>query len=165
MAKKGFLKAQDAINGKDGWATMVYTDPKTGKEVIRELFEIRTMRATITKQKSDFKALGSKSVQHKATGWSGTGSIDEYYVSSAWAEMMSSYIKEGKDIYFTITFMNYGSETGSNIGDQTITLKDCNIDNLDIAALDVDAEWLTRSLNFTFSDIDIQKSFTPLDIE
>lgn len=148
-----FLLAEDAISGKEAsvWATI-------NGEVV-ELAEVKSFTATLEKTKAEFKALGHRGTQHKATGWSGTGTLDFYYVSSRWAEMLINYAKTGKDTYFNLTAKN--EDPSSAIGAQTITLGLCNIDGGDIAKIDVEADFLDHSFNFTYSDVDIPEKFKP----
>lgn len=149
-----FMKAKDAISGKEGSVIAVID----GKVV--EVAELKNLTATITKNKVEFKALGNRGTQHKATGWSGSGSATLYYANSAWAKMMVDYAKSGVDTYFSILVTN--EDPTSSIGLQRVKLIDCNIDEIDVAKIDVDADFLDQSVNFTFSDVDILDEFKPL---
>lgn len=148
-----FILAKDAISGKEG----VVTANIDGS--VRELAEIKSLTATITKTKNDFRSLGYRGTQHKTTGWNGTGSVTFYYVTSEWTRQMVDYVKTGKDLYFDIVLTN--EDPGSAIGTQRIKLAQCNLDNLDIAKIDVDANWLEATFAFTFSDVDLLDSFVP----
>lgn len=146
-----FLLANDAISGKEAsiWATI-------GGEVV-ELAEVKSFTANIAKTKKEFKALGKRGTQSKATGWTGTGTLNFYYVSSRWAKMLIDYAKTGVDTYFNLTAKN--EDPSSSIGAQKITLGQCNLDGGDIAKIDVEADFLDHSFNFTFSDVDIPEQF------
>ena len=149
-----YMKAGDAISGKEGslFATI------DGNVV--EVAECKNISAKITKNKTEFKALGYRGTQHKATGWSGTGNLVIHYASSKWSKMMIDYAKKGIDTYFKLTLTN--EDPTSSIGKQTVTLIDCNMDEAEIAKLDVDAEFLDQSMNFTFSDVDMIDEFSDL---
>lgn len=149
-----YMKAGDAISGKEGslFATI------DGNVV--EVAECKNISAKITKNKTEFKALGYRGTQHKATGWSGTGTLVIHYASSKWSKMMIDYAKKGIDTYFKLTLTN--EDPTSSIGKQTVTLIDCNMDEAEIAKLDVDAEFLDQSMNFTFSDVDMIDEFSDL---
>lgn len=153
----GYLVANDAISGKEGsvWGTI------DGK--VRELAEIKSLTATINKTKKEFKALGKRGTQSKATGWTGTGSINFYYVTSDWAKMLIDYAKTGKDVYFDLVVKN--EDPSSSIGMQKIKLGQCNIDGADIAKIDVEADFLENSFNFTFSDVDLLEKFTEYNVQ
>lgn len=153
MAYK-YLKANDAISGKEGMAYITLNDRK------REVAEIKSLEATIEKNKSEFKALGYRGTQHKAQGWSGSGSVTLYFISSEWVEMMLQYVETGKDVYFDMIVEN--NDPSSNAGVQRIQLMDCNINSIQIAKLDVDADNLEQDFDFTFSDVKLLDSFKPL---
>ena len=82
------------------------------------------------------------------------------YVSSRWAEMIAKYIKTGVDTYFTIVVTN--QDPGSKTGKQVIQILGCNMDSMDIAKLDVDADILDHDFDFTFNDMNILNSFNEL---
>lgn len=146
-----FMKAADAISGKEGtlYATI-------DGEVI-PVAECKSFTAKIAKNKAEFKALGYRGTQHKATGWSGTGTLTLYYATSRFAKMMVDYAKNGVDQYFKLQATN--EDPTSGIGRQTVTLIDVNIDDVEISKLDTDANFLDQQLNFTFSDVDMPDEF------
>ena len=150
-----FMKAEDAISGKEG-ALYATIDNK-----VVQIAECKNINAKITKNKTEFKALGYRGTQHKATGWSGTGTLVIHYASSRFAKMMIDYAKSGIDQYFTLQIVN--KDPTSKIGKQTVNLKDVNLDESEIAKLDTEAEFLDQSMNFTFSDVDIPDEFTELN--
>lgn len=149
-----YMKAGDAISGKEG-ALYATIDGN-----VTQVAECKSINAKITKNKSEFKALGYRGTQHKATGWSGTGTLVIHYASSKWAKMMIDYAKKGIDTYFKLQIEN--EDPTSSIGKQTVTLMDVNLDEAEIAKLDVEAEFLDQSMNFTFSDVEMPEEFTDL---
>ena len=150
-----FMKAEDAISGKEG-ALYATIDGQT-----YQVAECKNINAKITKNKTEFKALGYRGTQHKATGWSGTGTLVIHYASSRWAKMIIDYAKNGVDQYFTLQIIN--DDPTSKIGRQTINLYDVNLDESEVAKLDTDADFLDQSMNFTFSDIDMTDEFSELN--
>lgn len=148
------LQAEDCVNGREGVATAVINN-----EVI-ELMELANINITVDKNKTEFKAMGTRNTQNKTTGWSGKGSGTVRYVSSRWAKMINDYVKTGKDTYFTIVITN--EDPGSSTGRQTIQILGCNLDSLDIAKLDVDAEILDQDISFTFNDFNILHEFNTI---
>ena len=146
-----YLLANDAISGKEGRVIM-----SSGGRT-RICAEIKSLSAKMDKTKREFKALGHRGTQHKATGWVGTGSVTFYYVSSQWAQMMVSYAKTGKDVYFDMVVIN--EDPSSSVGRQEVQLMQCNIDGADIAKVDAEADWLDAAFNFTFSDVDMPQPF------
>jgi hypothetical protein len=149
------MKASDAISGKEGslYATI------DGKVI--QVAECKSINAKITKNKTEFKALGYRGTQHKATGWSGSGTLTIHYASSRWAKMMIDYAKKGIDTYFKLQIIN--EDPTSSIGKQTVTLIDVNFDEAEIAKIDTDAEFLDETMNFTFSDVEMPDEFKELN--
>lgn len=152
-----YMKAQDAISGKEG-ALYANFD---GQQI--QVAECKNISAKITKQKSEFKALGYRGTQHKATGWSGSGTLTIHYATSKFAKMMIDYAKNGIDQYFTLQIIN--QDPTSRIGRQTVNLYYVNLDESEIAKLDSDSEFLDQSMNFTFSDVEMTESFRDMNSE
>lgn len=150
-----YMKASDAISGKEG-ALYATIDGN-----VRQVAECKNISAKITKNKSEFKALGYRGTQHKATGWTGTGTMVIHYASSQWSKMMIDYAKNGTDVYFKLQLIN--EDPTSSLGRQTVTLIDVNLDEAEVAKLDTEAEFLDQSMNFTFSDVDMTDEFKELN--
>lgn len=146
-----FLRARDAISGQEGRAYATINGN------VEEMFYVKTLEATVEKQKSEMKALGRRGTQHKANGWTGTGSMTIYYVTTRFRQLMLDYIKTGKDAYFDIQIVN--EDPSSSIGRQTVVLKNVNLDNVIMAKVDTESEFLEEETNFTFDDVDILDSF------
>jgi hypothetical protein len=146
-----FLRAGDTISGQEGKATSVIDGN------VQDMFYIKTLEATFDKSKAEVKTLGKRGIQYKGTGWSGSGSMTIYYVTSIFREMALKYAKTGKDTYFNITIVN--DDPTSTIGKQTVVLYNCNIDSVILAKLDTDSDTLDEDIDFTFDDFDILDSF------
>ncbi|MGB4411401.1 MAG: phage tail tube protein, partial [Atribacterales bacterium] len=141
----------DTISGQEGKATCVIDG------TVHDMFYVKTLEATFEKNKAEVRTLGKRGVQYKGTGWSGSGSMTIYYVTTIFREMALKYAKTGKDVYFNITIVN--DDPTSTIGKQTIVLYNCNIDSIILAKLDTDSETLDEDIDFTFDDFDILDSF------
>lgn len=150
-----FMKASDAISGKEGalYATI------NGSVV--QVAECKNISAKINKKKSTFNALGYRGEQHKASGWTGSGTLVIHYASSRWIKMMVDYAQNGIDTYFKLNVIN--EDPTSSIGRQNVTLIDVNLDEIEIAKLDVDAEFLDQSINFTYSGVELTEEFNELN--
>lgn len=146
-----FLRAGDTISGQEGKATAVIDG------IVQDLFFVKSLEATFEKSKAEVKTLGHRGIQHKGTGWSGSGSMTIYYVTSLFRQMALKYAKTGEDTYFTITVVN--DDKGSTIGKQTIVLYNCNIDSVLLTKLDTESDALEEDIDFTFDDFDILDSF------
>lgn len=148
------LQAEDAVNGREGVATAEINGQ------IVELMELSNITVTVEKNKTEFKAMGTRNTQNKTTGWTGTGSATVRYISSRFAKLLEEYVKTGRDTYFTIVVTN--EDPGSKSGKQVIQVLGCNIDSMDIAKLDIDSDVLEQDFDFTFSDFNILQEFTPI---
>ena len=151
MSNYKTLKAWDAINGASG---MAYIDIDGQREA---LFYLKKIEAKIKKNKNEIKVLGQTGVKHKANGWSGSGSMTIYYSTSKFRELTLKYMKTGKDTYFDIYVEN--ADTNSDIGRQSIVLRQVNLDEVSMTKLDVGSTELEEDMSFTFNDIDILESF------
>ena len=76
--------------------------------------------------------------------------------------MMYAYQQDGTDAYFEIQVTN--SDPTSMVGDQTVTLKNCNLDDCIISKFDASGEILDEEVNFTFEKFVIDQEFTDLDV-
>lgn len=148
-----YMKANDSISGKEGTLYAVVGLTR------RAVAECKSINAKITKNKTEFKSLGQRATQHKAMGWSGTGTLVIHYATSYWADMMIKYAATGQDVYFSLEVVNEDPSNKAKIGSQKIILMDVNLDEAEIAKLDVDADFLDQSMNFTFSDVSIPEKF------
>jgi len=146
-----FLKAGDTISGQEGRAYATINGQ------VEEMFYIKSLEATIEKQKTEVRTLGKRGVQHKATGWTGSGTMTMYYVTTLFRRLMLDYIKNGRDVYFDVTIVN--EDPTSSIGRQTVVLKNVNLDSVMAARLDTETEVLDEEISFTFDDVDIMDSF------
>lgn len=146
-----FLKAGDIISGQEGKVTA------TIDGVVEVMAYVKNLEATFEKQKSEIKTLGHRGTQHKTTGWTGTGSMSMYYITSKFRELARKYAKEGIDTYLDITVVN--DDPTSSVGNQTVTLYGVNLDNTILAKLDVDNTELDEDIDFTFDDFEILDSF------
>lgn len=149
------LRAGDTISGQEGKAYIEV------KGEIKEFFQVKSIEATFKKNKAEIKTLGHRGTQNKATGWTGTGSMTIYYVSSLFRRMALEYAKNGKDIYFTLMIEN--EDPTSQAGKQVMALYDCNLDSTILAKLDVDSEALDEDADFTFGDFDILQDFKEIE--
>lgn len=146
-----YLRAGDTISGQEGKATSIIDGN------VEDMFYLKSLEATLDKNKVEVKTVGKRGTQHKTAGWSGTGSLAIFYVTSKFREMALKYARTGEDTYFDITVVN--EDKTSTIGKQTVVLYNCNIDSTSIAKLDVDADVLDEDMDFTFDDFDVLDSF------
>jgi hypothetical protein len=146
-----FLKASDTLSGQEGRA---FATIGTQTE---EMFYVKTLEATVEKQKAEVKTLGRRGIQHKATGWSGSGTMTIFYMTSRFRQMMLEYMKTGIDQYFDIEVTN--EDPSSSVGAQRIMLKGVNLDSVIMASLDTESDALEEEVSFTFEDVELVQSF------
>lgn len=152
-----WLKAGDTISGQEAVAKLTVKN-SDGSSNIEDMFWSKDLEATVEIDKTDVYTLGKRGAQHKPHGWSGSGSMTIYYVTSLFVKLGLEYAKTGKPVYFDIMITN--DDPGSTIGKQTVILKDCTLDSFPIAKLDVESEVLDASVSFTFDDYDLLDEFT-----
>lgn len=70
---------------------------------------------------------------------------------------MREYTAGGRDASFSVLITN--EDPSSSIGAQRVRLNGCNLNELIIAKIDADAEFLDYDVSFTFNDYDILESF------
>lgn len=151
---KQSIHAGDVLSAREGRATVTINGN------VEDLFYAKAVEAKITKKKTEINTLGKRATQHKTVGWSGSGTLTLFYVSSLFRSLLSEYNKTGKDFYFTLTAEN--DDPGSTVGKQTVILYDCNVDESVLTKFDVDSEVLTEELPFTFSDFEIIDEFSDI---
>ena len=145
------LKAWDAINGAAGRCVATI-----GSD-IEDMIYVKNIKAKVEKRKSEIKVLGQTGAKHKANGWRGTGTMTMYYATTLFRKMIDTYIRDGVDTYFQLLIEN--DDPSSEIGRQTIILKQVNINNIDIAKLDINSTELDEEIELTFNDFDIRNEF------
>ncbi len=147
-----FFNVRDAVSGKQARAFATID----GR--VEELFYARTLEATVEKNMTDVPILGKTRTPQRSAGWTGSGTLNIYYVTSLFRELMVRYVKTGVDFYFDLTVVN--EQPGSSVGKQTIVLKNCNLSSLTVAKFDATSdEMLNEDMPFTFDDIDILDQF------
>lgn len=148
-----FFNIQDAISGKQGKAYA------TINGLVEELFYAKSVEATIEKNKVDVPTLGRTNTPRRSAGWSGSGTLTVYYVSSKFRQLMREYVKNGVDFWFDLQIVN--EQPGSAAGKQTVVLKNCNLDSIIAARFDATSDdMLDEEMPFTFEDYDILDQFS-----
>ncbi len=147
-----YLTAENLVSGQEGRA-YVKIDGQN-----RELLYLKEVTATVTKKKTAVRTLGRRGDQFKSSGFSGSGKMKVYYVTSLFRELMLQYMKNGVDTYFDIAVIN--DDPASGFGAQSMVLKNCNLDKVVLAKLDVAEDFLDEELSFTFDDAEMLQSFS-----
>lgn len=153
--------AATIMKGKDSVFAALAECYATIDGVRYNLMQAINLEATMEKNKVEVPILGKTGKGNKASGWSGSGSATFHYNTSIFRRFMKEYKDSGTDFYFDIQITNYDPTT--QVGRQTIILKDCNLDSIVVAKFDADGEYLDEDLDFTFEDFEIVEEFTELE--
>ena len=146
-----YLRAKDTINGALGTCFAIIDGNRY------EIMQAKNVEAKVEKTKSEIPILGLTSKQHKAGGWNGTGTMEVYYISSLFRQIMLEYMKNGVDTYFELLITN--EDPTSATGKQTVLLKGVNINSMAITKLDIEKDTLDETMTFTFNDADLLDVF------
>ena len=148
------MKGKDVIKGSlaECWVTI-----KGEVEEVYNFAHAINLEATMEKNKTTAPVLGKTGKVNITSTWEGTGSMTLHYNSSVMRKILEKYKDEGVETYFDIMVVN--EAPGSNVGKQTVMLKDCTIDGGIIAKFDADADYLDEDVDFTFDDFEIKDSF------
>lgn len=148
-----FTGAPDTISGREG--RIVYK--QTGQTPV-VLAYAKNINATFDKQVQDVNILGQRATQHKATGWSGSGTMTLYKATTRFRRIIAQYINTGQDLYFDLQVEN--NDPTSKTGKEMVTLRSCNIGTGVLASLDADNAVLDEELAFTYDGYSIDSAFT-----
>ena len=146
-----YLTADRLVSGQEGRAYLK-TDGQN-----RELLYLKSVTASVVKRKTAVRTLGRRGAQFKSAGFSGSGKMVVYYVTSLFREKMLEYMKTGVDTSFDIVIINEDPQSGCGV--QSMVLKNCNLDKVVLAKLDVSEDFLDEELSFTFEDAEMLSQF------
>ena len=152
-----YLKAGDTISGQEATATMTVKNPN-GTTTIENMFFAKNLEAKCDINKTAVKTLGKRGEQHKPNGWTGSGTMDVYFVTSIFRKMAAQYIRTGIPVYFDMNVTN--DDPASSVGKQTTLLKNCSLDSVVLAKFDVESDVLEENISFTFDDAEILDEFS-----
>lgn len=151
MGYQETLRVQDVINGKLGSVYIV----KDGER--RLAMECKNVTANFKKNKKEIPVLGISGVKHKATGWSGSGSMDMYYGTSELRDSAIKFINTGIDTYYEMIITN--EDPSSDIGRQSVVLTGVNFYDTVLAKIDINSTELDEQINFTFHGCEMLEKF------
>lgn len=123
--------------------------------------QLISFEATWTMNVTEVPILGRVGKGHKPTSGTGEWSGTAHFNQSVIRGLMLKYKNEGKMLYFDIQVTN--EDPTSQVGRQTIILKDCLIEGGTLAKFDADAEYLDEDLSGTFEDWEMPEKFTLLN--
>ena len=147
-----YLLERDAINGKEGRAFCNIS----GRQV--EMFGLKKIQVDSNFDEQDFKVVGTRLVQKKTTGVTLTGSMDIYYGTDDFVDLVQNYIQTGELPYFTIQITN--DDPASTVGVRTMALYNVKLQSCPLSMLDADSDFLTETINFSFTSFKKLSGFT-----
>ena len=150
-----YILAKDALNGKQGKA-FITLHKDTGDE-IHELFSAKKINMKVDYTKTDFKVIGTTTIQKKTTGASKTGAMTIYQGTPLFIEMAREYESKGKVLYFDLQVTN--EDPSTSIGKQTIAYYDCSLDSTPLSILDADADFLEAEVGVSYRAFEVLSTF------
>lgn len=121
------------------------------------------LEVTFEKNKTEIPILGRMNKGNKASGSKISGSAEFHLNTSVWRELAYRFQQTGEDVYFDMQITNEDI-TASDIGRQTIILRDCNFDSILLASFDADSDdVLTESIDFTAESFELPEKFKIMD--
>ncbi len=119
------------------------------------------LEASAKKNKKEVPILGRMQKGNKTVGLKYSGKCKFHLNTSMFIEQLEALQEKGEDVYFDIIVEN--KDDSAKVGQQTIILKDCNIDEATIAKFTAEEDFLTDEVSFTFERFIIRESFKPLE--
>ena len=145
------MKAKDTISGKLAKCFITI-----GSERYNFCNAI-DLEAKLKKKKVKVPILGKTGVGNRSNGWEGKGKATFHYNMSIFRKLLQRYKDTGEEIYFDMVITN--EDPTSDVGRQTVTLIDCNIDGGVLAKFNASADYLDEEMEFTFEDFEISSEF------
>ncbi|MBR5467927.1 MAG: phage tail tube protein [Firmicutes bacterium] len=118
------------------------------------------LEAKMEKSKKLVPILGKTGKGNRSSGWKGKGKAKFYYNSSLMREILYKFKVNGEDMYFDMQITN--EDPTSDVGRQSIILKECNLDGGVLAKFDANADYLDEDFEFTFEDWEMPEKFSVL---
>jgi hypothetical protein len=148
-----YLLERDALNGKEGRVFCTIN----GRQI--EMFGTKKIQLDYSLEESDFKVVGTRLVQKKTTGITLTGTMDIYYGTTEFSDLIQNYIETGELPYFTMMVEN--DDPSSSLGTRTIALYNVKLQSGVLAMLDADSDFLVESVGFSFTGFKKIRDFNP----
>lgn len=150
----------NAMNAKDAISGSLAKCFVTLEENRYEFMQMTNFEAKVNINISEVPILGKTMKGHKATSGSGEWSANLHYNQSIMRRLILDYKKTGVFPYFDIQVTN--EDPTSEVGRQTVILKQCLFEGGILAKFDADAETLDEEIGGTFDDFEMPEEFTML---
>ncbi|MBQ3565908.1 MAG: phage tail tube protein [Oscillospiraceae bacterium] len=153
------IQNNTVVSGKEGECYLNYKDAD-GTACRKDFAQVSKIELKIEFEKTEFNALGRRNKLHRQTGWKGTGSATFKYNSSGLRMMADQYNKTGVLPMFDVQIINLDPQSAMVVGSQEVWAKNCILDSLILAKLDVESDIMDEDIGFTFDDFEIKDTFT-----
>ncbi len=149
------MNAKDPLDGRMGSAYAIIN----GERLL--LFQLKNFTADDDIDKLEIDRLGATRKGYRDGTTSGKWSATLYYNTDEFRKIAYKYRKTGKMTYFDLQITN--DDPNSEAGRHTIILKDCLLDKIPWAKLDVENKVLDEEISGTFDDIEMPEVFKRLE--
>lgn len=155
MNLQNIMRTEDVIDGRAGSAYLIDGE----KRLL--LFHLKKWESKTDLEKTDVPRLGVTVPGYRYNGTKNTFTADMYYVSDVFRQKVIEYMKTGKQFTFDIQITN--DDTNSAAGRHTIIHRNCMLDSVILAKLDITTTALEESISGTFERVDMPEAFKELE--
>lgn len=125
-----------------------------------KMIQFKEFNSDLETSIKEVEILGQTNMGHKPAGNNGKWSAKAYYNQSVMRKVALEYQNSGFMPYFDIQTSNW--DKTSDIGRQTIILKDCLIDKFNLAKFKAGSDILEEDLSGTFETFEMPEEFNLL---
>lgn len=155
MPNQNIMPAYEAIDGRKAIA---YATIK-GKRY--QLFQLKSFETKTEKNNVELQRLGTTVAGNLTSGIKLSWEAEMYYNTDIFRALAMEYLKTGKETYFDLQVTN--DDPNSSAGRHTVILRDCKINNINMAMINVENQALTEKVDGTCEDIDAPELFKVLE--
>lgn len=149
------MHAKEPVDGRYGSAYAIID----GRRYL--LFQLVSFTADDDIDNLEIPRLGTNSKGHREGTVSGKWSATLYYNTDIFRELALKYRKTGEMTYFDLQITNADPNTGA--GRHTTIYKDCLLDKIPWAKLDINNKVLDEEISGTYEDVDMPERFKVLE--
>ena len=146
------MDEQAVVSGNDAIAYLILPDGR------RKVWaNILNFEASESYSKTKYPILGRRTKPARKGPGEVAGKVKMHYNTSTFREAALEYKKTGKDAFYNVQVVN--EDPNSGVGRQTVIFYGLNFDEMPLALIDAESEYLTEELSFTANDWDLENVF------
>lgn len=145
------MRAQDAVKGSAAECFVTIGDNRYN------LMTLINFESTLSFSNAQIKRLGAGMIGHKQGDAEGKWSAKGYYGTPMLKKVLYDYHQTG--IFPSIEIQVTNDDKTSKFGKQTVTHKECLIDEAVLAKFDASSEYIEEDIKGTFDDWEIPEQF------